>query len=126
MATAKQKQFEGLKKGVPVTSFMSGKTILVECAACYNEESSWACVRPSHDAYKAKHTRIVQDEQAPVEKDVLATAIVQISEAMKRLSKSGINRKGIVALVNDDTKLGKGLIETVLISLENLAKNYAK
>jgi hypothetical protein len=109
-----------------VKDFMTGRKIKVECEACYNEEGSYACIRPAHDAYKASHTRIVQDEQTPVEKDVLATAIVQISEAMKRLSKSGINRKGVVALVNDDTKLGKGLIETVLISLENLAKNYAK
>jgi len=122
MATAKQQ-----RRLVSVRSVQTGKQIKVECAACYDEEGSEACIRPAHgiipNPYKA---RIVQDEESPVEKDVLATAIVQISSAMKRLSKSGINRKGIVALVNDDTKLGKGLIETVLISLENLAKNYAK
>jgi hypothetical protein len=122
MATAKQQ-----RKLVTVRSVMTGKPIKVECAACYDEEGSEGCIRPAHGIIPSPNkARIVQDEESPVEKDVLATAIVQISTAMKKLSKSGINRKGIVALVNDDTKLGKGLIETVLISLENLAKNYAK
>src|SRR5271170_4074734 len=127
MAVAKQKQSEGLKTGVKVNSFMSGKQIKVECAACYNEESSWACIRPAHDAYKSKQRVVVlQDEEAPIEKPVLATAIIAISDAVKKLEKSGLNRKGVIALINDDTKLGKGIIETVLLSLGNLAKTYTK
>jgi hypothetical protein len=121
MAVAKQKL-------VPVKNFMTGKQIKVECAACYNEEGSYACIRPSHDAYH--HARIkavvVQDEEAPVDKEVLATAIIQICNAVRKLEKSGLNRKAVIALINDDTKLGKGIIETVLLSLGNLAKTYTK
>lgn len=113
MATAKQQKYS-----VKVRDFMSGKQIKVECEACYNEEGSYACIRPSHPAY--------QGRTEPVTKDMLATAIVDVSDAMKKLSKSGLNRKGIIALINDDTKLGKGLIETVIISMERLAKTYAK
>jgi hypothetical protein len=121
MAIAKQQK-------VSVRNFMTGKQIKVECAACYDEEGSYACVRPSHDENRPikKFAKVVQDEEAPVEKPVLATAIVQISDAMKKLEKSGLNRKGVIALINDDTKLGKGIIETVLLSLGNLAKAYTK
>lgn len=107
------------KRAVKVKDFMSGKTIKVECAACHNEEGSYACIRPSHAAYKGRATE-------PVTQEILATAITQISESAKKLSKSGLNRKGVIALINDDTKLGKGIIETVLLSLEGLAKTYTK
>src|SRR5271157_3011824 len=111
-----------------VKDFMTGRKIKVECEKCYNEEGSYACIRPSHDAYHKARIKaiVVQDEEAPVEKPVLATAIVVISDAMKKLEKSGLNRKGVIALINDDTKLGKGTIETVLLSLGNLAKTYTK
>lgn len=112
MATAKRQY------NVKVRDFMSGKNIKVECEACYNEEGSYACVRPSHDAYKGR--------TEPVTKDILATAIIEASVAMQKLAKSGLNRKGVIALLNDDTKLGKGICETVLISLERLAKTYTK
>jgi hypothetical protein len=125
MAVAKQKQSEGLKTGVKVNSFMSGKQIKVECAACYSEEGSWACIRPAHDAYKSAHTKVtvVQDEDV-VEKEVLATAIIQICNAVHKLYNSGLNRRAVIALIADDTKLGKGTIDTVLASLLNLRKTY--
>jgi len=117
MAVAKQQK---------VKAHNTGKTILVECTACYDEFGSQACVRPAHGKSLGKMVRVVQDEEKPVTKEVLATAITQISEAVRKLEKSGLNQKAIVALINDDTKLGKGLIETVLISLRDLAKTYTK
>lgn len=111
MASAKQKL-------VPVKSQQTGTTIRVECAACYDEEGSYACIRPAHDAYRGA--------TVPVTKEVLADAIVKISDAAKSLEKSGLNKRGIIALIADDTKLGKGTINTVLNSLEDLAKNYSK
>lgn len=113
MATAKQ------ARTVKVKDFMSGRTIKVECAACHNEEGSYACIRPSHEAYKGRHTE-------PVTQELLATAIVQISDAVKRLEKTGLNRKAVIALISDDTKLGKGTINTVLTSIGSLAKSYTK
>jgi hypothetical protein len=119
MATAKT------KRQVTVRDFMTGKNIKVECAACYNEEGSYACVRPAHGAF-AQKAIVVQKEDAPVEKEVLATAIVSISDAVQKLYKSGLNRRAVVALIADDTKLGKGTIETVLASLLDLRKTYTK
>jgi len=112
MAVAKQQK-------VSVRNFMTGKQIKVECEACYNEEGSYACIRPSHEPYKGRTEKAIT-------KEVLATAITEISAAVKSLEKSGLNRKGVIALINDDTKLGKGIIETVLLSLGNLAKTYTK
>jgi len=100
-----------------------GKNVKIECAACWDEFGSMACLRPAHAYTKVK---VTQDPDAPVEKEVLATAILQISEAAKKLYKTGLNKKAVVALINDDTKLGKGLVETVLNSLESLAKKYTK
>lgn len=104
MATAKRHQ--------------DGKGIKVECTACYDEYGSYACLRPTHDAYKGA--------TKPVTGEVLADAILKISDAAKSLEKSGLNKRAIIALIADDTKLGKGTINTVLNSLEDLAKNYAK
>jgi len=69
---------------------------------------------------------VKQDPDKPVEQEVLAEAIVRISTGLKKLTASGINRKGIVALLSDDTKLGKGVIETVIDSLDSLAKTYTR
>jgi|SRR5271156_1864824 len=127
MATAKTRQVQGgvvvadvrgIRK-IKVRDFMSGKQIKVECEACYNEEGSYACVRPAHEAYKGR-------VEEPVTQEVLATAIVAISEAVEKLYKTGLNRKAVVALIADDTKLGKGTIETVLSSLLDLRKTYTK
>jgi hypothetical protein len=125
-----------------VRSQMTGKTINVECPGCYDEFGSESCLRPAHgtfahientvkdveEAVKAatKLVKVTQDEQKPVEKEVLATAIVSISDAVKKLYDSGLNRRAVVALLADSTKLGKGTIETVLDSLLDLRKTYTK
>jgi len=89
-----------------------------ECAICYDEEASYACVRPAHEAYRSG--------AKPIGKSILATAILQISDTVKDLEKSGMNRRAVIALIADDTKLGKGTITTVINSLGDLAKNYTK
>jgi hypothetical protein len=111
MATAKRKL-------VPVKDWNTGKTIKVECAACYDEESSYACVRPAHDAYKGS--------AEPITKEVLAASIVQIGDTVKKLYDIGLNRRAVVALIADDTKLGKGTIEAVLDSLISFRNTYTK
>jgi len=121
-------------------SWMTGKSIKVECPECYNEFGSETCIRPAHGTFAhvdnqvedivkataAVKAKIVQTEEAPVEKEILATAIVKISDAVKKLYDGGLNRSAVVALVADDTKLGKKTIETVLDSLLDLRKNYTK
>jgi hypothetical protein len=106
MATAK-------KQSDPLTP-----KVKPECDICFDEEGSYACIRPAHDSYHpgAKLTP----------KSVLATAITQISDSVKNLEKTGLNRRAVIALLADDTKLGKGTITTVLNSLSDLAKNFTK
>ena len=112
MATAKRKL-------VSVKSMVDGKTVKVECSECYSEYGSYACLRPAHEAYKGKATE-------PVTEQVLATAITAISDSVKALYKSGLNKRAVIALIADDTKLGKGTINSVLNSIADLQKNYTK
>lgn len=72
----------------------------------------------------SKTVKIIQDETAPVEREVLAQAIIHISNSFTRLLKSGMNKRAIIILIAYDTKLGIGQIENVLGSLERLAINY--
>jgi hypothetical protein len=73
-----------------------------------------------------KPVKIVQDETAPVEREVLAQDIVSISKSFDKLLRSGLNKRAIIVLIAYDTKLGIGQIENVLGSLESLAKNYTR
>lgn len=76
--------------------------------------------------------KVAQDPAAPVEKIVLAQAIVDISASIKKLTASGLNRKAIVILTHHNckasgrppTKVGQRDIEAVFKSLESLAKTY--
>lgn len=70
--------------------------------------------------------KIIQDANMPVEREVLAQAIVNISASFVKLAQSGLNRRGIIALLADDTKYGKGVIDDILKSLDSLAKNYTR
>lgn len=78
--------------------------------------------------------KIHQDPAAPVEKSLLASAIIDISNAMKKLTASGLNRRAIVILTHHNckasghppTKVGQRDIEAVFKSLESLAKTYTR
>lgn len=73
---------------------------------------------------KKTNVLITQDPEAPIERTVLAGAIIGIEYAMKKLLKSGLNRRAIVVLVHDSCNVGKPDIRAVLESLETLAKDY--
>lgn len=70
--------------------------------------------------------KLTQDSQKPIEPPILAQAIVDISAAMNKLTRSGLNKKAIIVLLQDQTGLGKGSIECVLNGLDGLAKAYTK
>ncbi len=78
-------------------------------------------VRKSTDE---KPLNVRQDPEKPVEREVLAVAIVSISDAMNRLLRSGLNRRAIVALLYDFTKVPKRSIEDVLDGLDELKNKY--
>lgn len=62
----------------------------------------------------------------PVTKEVLATAIENIGAAAKALRASGLNEKGIIALLHDGTKLPKRDIKAVLEGLRQLQAWYCR
>ena len=69
---------------------------------------------------------VKSDVENPVAIELLEQAIVDISKGMKRISESRINRRGLVALIQDSTKMPKSQIEYVLNSLESLETTYLK
>lgn len=69
---------------------------------------------------------VQQDADNPVEKTVLAQAIVDISRAAKRLSDSGLNRRAIEILLHHESRIPLRDIKTTLDCLKNLEKVYCK
>lgn len=79
---------------------------------------------------------VKQLEEAPVERPVLAQAIVNMSNAVEHLKKSGINFEAIVILTQHHCRpVGKGYMKSkpsakdvraVLESLEDLKRFYTK
>lgn len=55
----------------------------------------------------------------------LASAIRKISEGFDKLKKTGLNRKAIIVLLQDHTKVPKKQITKVLDGLGDLSKKYA-
>ncbi len=70
--------------------------------------------------------RRVKDEPEETEQETLAKAIRAISASMKKLAKSGLNRRAIVTLVYDDTKISKRTIVQIFDSLDELADLYTE
>ena len=73
-----------------------------------------------------KAIEVTKDAEDEIPFEVMERSIVEIGQAMARISKTRVSRKLIVALIQDDIKVGKGLIETVLNSLDMLEKRYLK
>ena len=73
-------------------------------------------------AKKTVEVRVKQMEDAPIQAEVLADAIVSISRAAETLSRSGLNRRAIVVLLRDMlpqvNKLEIGLVLDALPQLE--------
>ena len=67
---------------------------------------------------------IQQDTSNPVPPIILAEALISISASFRKLTKSGLNRRAIIALLHDDTGLRKKDLVLVLDSLDDLAKNF--
>lgn len=68
--------------------------------------------------------KIEQDPDAPVERAVLAKAILDISAAVTALKKSGLNRKAIVVLAAHASKQPQYIVANVLDALEQLKRDY--
>jgi len=62
----------------------------------------------------------------PESKEILAEAIVRIGDAVTKLNASGLNKKAIVLLLNDATKVNKTEIIKILDALPKLRGWYCK
>ncbi len=60
------------------------------------------------------------------ESETLAEAIVDISNGMRALESSGLNRKAIVLLLQDATGLSRAAIGSVLDALPKLKGMYCR
>ena len=69
---------------------------------------------------------VVQDKENPVEKNILARAIQDISTALKRLQQSGVTQEAIIVLVKDRTGLTKGDIKAVFVALSQLEQDFVR
>lgn len=69
---------------------------------------------------------VEQNPDAPIEKGVLAKAIIDISNAATALAKSGLNRKAIVLLIAHSSSQYQNTVARVLDALESLKKDYCQ
>lgn len=67
---------------------------------------------------------VKQDEQAPVDVEILAAAIIKLDAAAQKLTTAGLSQDAIVVLLHDLTKVGKPDIRYVLNGLSQLRKRY--
>ncbi len=67
---------------------------------------------------------VVQDEETPIPKDILANEICKLSDAANKLLLSGLNEKAIVVLLKEETGLSKRDIVLVLNALSQLRNDY--
>jgi len=67
--------------------------------------------------------KVTQGEEE-VPKEILADAIVKISDGFQRLKGSGLNRRAIVVLVKDASGVGMGDVNRILDAMEKLKDWY--
>jgi hypothetical protein len=73
-----------------------------------------------------RKTKIIQSEEKPIAVEILAEEILKISQAMKKINESRLHRKAIIALIHDQSKLGKSHIAIVLNNLDGLERDWLK
>lgn len=69
---------------------------------------------------------VVVKSDPPETTEILADAIVRLSEAHEKLKSSGLNRKAIILLLNDATGVGKRDIATILDAMPRLRGWYCR
>lgn len=60
----------------------------------------------------------------PVEEETLAASIRKISEALTKLTRSGLRREAVVILLHHETKISQRDIRQVLDTLGDLARRF--
>lgn len=73
-----------------------------------------------------KNIKIIKNEEKPEPTEILAEAVIRISENFEKLQKNGLNKRAIIVLIYDYTKVPKRDIELVLESLAKLKGWYCR
>lgn len=68
----------------------------------------------------------VKKGDPPETKEILAEAIVRISDALVALQASGVNERAIIILVQADTGLAQHVIRSVFSALRQLKARYCR
>lgn len=72
-------------------------------------------------------TKVVQDAEKPIERNILAQQIVDIGKSMRALTASGLTRRAVIALVHDlAPSVSKTVIRTVLDGLGELERQFVR
>ena len=82
---------------------------------------------------KTREVVVVQEEDKPIARNVLAQEIVNISKAFASLRRSGLTRRAITVLVHDlvpahglKGKPSKTIISDVLVALDRLRREFVE
>lgn len=80
---------------------------------------------------KASNVKVIKDELKPETPEILAKAIIQISEAFESFLNSNLTRRALITLLLDlpeirSSKVGRSDIELVLNNLPKLKGYYVK
>lgn len=70
--------------------------------------------------------KVIKNEEKPETTEILAEAVIKISEAFNSLQSSGLNKTAIIVLVHDYTKLPKRDIGLVIDSLSRMKGWYCR
>lgn len=70
--------------------------------------------------------KVKKSDEKPESKEILAAAIVRISESMEKLLASGINTKAIIVLIHHETKIPQKDIKAVLDAMNRLKGWYCR
>lgn len=73
-----------------------------------------------------QNIKVVKNAEKPESKEILAEAIVRIGAALDALSKSGLNERAIVVLIQAETKISLRDIRDVLGALRKLKGWYCR
>lgn len=72
----------------------------------------------------SKEIKVLKNEEQPIAVEVMEQAIIDIAQAMKRISRSRLNRKALVILISKDSGIFQHQVTRVLNSMDLLEKTY--
>lgn len=73
-----------------------------------------------------QEVEIIKDKENPIPVEIMEKAVVDIANAMKKMTKSRLNRRAIVTLVARECCRSLADTERVIDALERLEKVYLK